>query len=86
MWWAGKELQRGKLLSDYVGKNDKTKIIAKLQKAGGGPPVREPIIDQESYKNMLAYYRKKEEEMKVKLLVIMIDNVRNWKRIMMIPI
>lgn len=30
MWWAGKELQTGKLLSDYVGKNEKTKIV------GGG--------------------------------------------------
>ena len=32
IWWAGKELQRDKKLGDYVGKNDKTKIIAKLQK------------------------------------------------------
>jgi len=31
LWWAGKELVRGKLLSDYVGKNEKTKIVIKLQ-------------------------------------------------------
>uniref|UniRef100_A0A8C4TGV2 Uncharacterized protein n=1 Tax=Erpetoichthys calabaricus TaxID=27687 RepID=A0A8C4TGV2_ERPCA len=32
LWWAGKELKRGKKLSDYLGKNEKTKIIVKLQK------------------------------------------------------
>ena len=32
LWWAGKEMLRGKPLGDYVGKNEKTKIICKLQK------------------------------------------------------
>ena len=32
LWWAGKEMHRGKFLKDFVGKNEKTKIIAKLQK------------------------------------------------------
>ena len=32
LWWAGKEMLRGKKLSDYVGKNEKTKIVAKIQK------------------------------------------------------
>jgi hypothetical protein len=27
MWWAGKELLRGKTLADFVGKNEKTKIV-----------------------------------------------------------
>lgn len=27
LWWAGKELIRGKVLSDYCGKNEKTKIV-----------------------------------------------------------
>ena len=27
IWWAGKELFRGKILKDYVGKNEKTKIV-----------------------------------------------------------
>lgn len=31
LWWAAKELRRTKKLSDYVGKNEKTKIIAKIQ-------------------------------------------------------
>ena len=32
LWWAGKELQRSKKLADFVGKNEKTKLIVKLQK------------------------------------------------------
>ena len=32
LWWAGKEMLKGKKLSDYVGKNEKTKIVAKIQK------------------------------------------------------
>lgn len=32
LWWAAKELKRTNLLSDYVGKNEKTKIIVKIQK------------------------------------------------------
>merc|ERR1719261_2306506 len=36
LWCFNKELQREKLLSDYVGKNDKTKVVAKLQKKGAG--------------------------------------------------
>jgi len=32
LWWAGKEIARGKKLCDFVGKNEKTKIVCKLQK------------------------------------------------------
>lgn len=32
LWWAGKELKETKLLSDYVGRNEKTTIIVKIQK------------------------------------------------------
>ena len=32
LWWAGKEMLRGKKLMDFVGKNEKTKIICKIQK------------------------------------------------------
>lgn len=31
LWWAAKELRRTKTLSDYVGRNEKTKIIVKIQ-------------------------------------------------------
>lgn len=64
IWWAGKELARGKKLSDYIGKNEKTKIVAKLQKKGGGAPVREPVIDEDLQKQMMAWQFKKQQELK----------------------
>lgn len=32
LWWANKPLDKNKTLGDYVGKNEKSKIIVKLQK------------------------------------------------------
>uniref|UniRef100_UPI003AAABAB5 cilia- and flagella-associated protein 298 isoform X2 n=1 Tax=Centroberyx gerrardi TaxID=166262 RepID=UPI003AAABAB5 len=32
LWWAAKEMQRGKKLQDYIGKNEKTKLVVKIQK------------------------------------------------------
>jgi hypothetical protein len=64
VWWAGKELQRGKLLSDYIGRNEKTKIVCKIQKRGAGAPVREPVYDESTQKEMMAYAYRKQEEWK----------------------
>lgn len=64
IWWAGKELTRGKTLGDFIGRNEKTTIIAKIQKKGGGAPVREPVVDAETQKQMMAYSYKKQEEWK----------------------
>ena len=65
LWIVSKELQTGKIFSDYFGKNEKQKFVAKIQKKGTGAPQREPIVDSETHKNMLSYYHKKQEEMKV---------------------
>ncbi|XP_059171438.1 cilia- and flagella-associated protein 298-like [Physella acuta] len=64
LWWAGKELLSHKKLGDFVGKNEKTKIVAKIQKKGHGAPAREPVVSAEEQKHMMAYYYKKQEEMK----------------------
>jgi len=64
MWWAGKEFPRGKLVSDRVGRNEKTKIVVKLTKKGGGAPAREPVVSEGERKAMMAHYFKKQEEMK----------------------
>lgn len=64
LWWAGKELVRSKKLMDFVGKNEKTKIVAKLQTKGGGAPVREPAVTPDQQKEMMAYAYKKQQEMK----------------------
>merc|ERR1719310_1920710 len=62
LWVFSKEMQPEKLLSDYVGKNDKTKVVAKLQKKGAGAPAREPVISEAEQKSMMAFYHKKEQE------------------------
>lgn len=64
MWWAGKELMREKKLSDHVGKNEKTKVIAKLQTRGRAPPPREPPVDAETQKAMMAWCYKQQQEQK----------------------
>ena len=47
-----------------MGRNEKTKIVARLQKRGGGAPAREPAVSEEERKAMMAHYFKKQEEMK----------------------
>ncbi|XP_056127475.1 cilia- and flagella-associated protein 298 [Rhinichthys klamathensis goyatoka] len=64
LWWASKELQRGKKLQDYVGKNEKTKIIVKIQKRGQGAPAREPLVGEDEQKQMMLHYYKRQEELK----------------------
>lgn len=64
LWWAGKELLRGKKLMDFIGTNEKTKIVCKLQKRGQGAPAREPVIKEDEQKAMMAYYYRKQEELK----------------------
>ena len=43
LWWAGKQMLPGKKLKDHIGKNEKTKIVGKIQKKGAGAPQREPV-------------------------------------------
>lgn len=64
LWAVNKELQCGKTLADYFGKNEKSKLVVKAVKKGGGAPQREPMIDNETHKKMLAFYHKKTEEAK----------------------
>eukprot|EP00820_Chromera_velia_P025612 Cvel_34278.t1-p1 / transcript=Cvel_34278.t1 / gene=Cvel_34278 / organism=Chromera_velia_CCMP2878 / gene_product=Uncharacterized protein C21orf59, putative / transcript_product=Uncharacterized protein C21orf59, putative / location=Cvel_scaffold5821:1822-4058(+) / protein_length=251 / sequence_SO=supercontig / SO=protein_coding / is_pseudo=false len=64
LWWAGKELRKDKELGDLIGRNEKTKIVARLTQKGSGAPVREPRIDEATHKAMLAFYHKKEREQK----------------------
>jgi len=64
LWVFSKEMQPEKLLSDYVGKNDKSKVVAKLQKKGANAPAREPVVSDAEQKAMIAFYHKKESEMK----------------------
>lgn len=62
LWFAGKQMLPEKQLKDFVGRQERTKAIVKLQKQGQGPPVREPAVDAETQKAMLAWYHKKQTE------------------------
>ncbi|XP_030010815.1 cilia- and flagella-associated protein 298 [Sphaeramia orbicularis] len=64
LWWAAKEMQRGKKLQDYIGKNEKTKLVVKIQKKGQGAPAREPLVTDEQHKQMMMHYYRRQEELK----------------------
>ena len=64
LWAVNKEMNINKKFSDLFGKNEKTKLVCKIQSTGSGAPVREPTIDPETHKKMLSYYHKKQEEQK----------------------
>ncbi|GLC41822.1 hypothetical protein PLESTM_001243800 [Pleodorina starrii] len=64
LWFAGKQMLPDKKLSDYLGRHEKTKAVVKLQKKGQGAPAREPVVDQDTQKAMMAWYYKKQEEQK----------------------
>ena len=64
LWIASRSFDRNGKVSDRLGKNEKTKVIGKLQKPGSGAPCREPVVDEEEKKAMMAFYFKKQEEMK----------------------
>uniref|UniRef100_A0A7S3QXZ8 Uncharacterized protein n=1 Tax=Dunaliella tertiolecta TaxID=3047 RepID=A0A7S3QXZ8_DUNTE len=65
LWFAGKQMINEKPLSEYLGRHEKTKAVVKLQKKGAGAPSREPIVDPETQKAMMAWHYKKQEEQKV---------------------
>eukprot|EP00877_Chromochloris_zofingiensis_P003118 jgi/Chrzof1/12807/Cz07g08070.t1 len=64
LWFAGKQMLPDKKLLDFVGKNDRSKVVVKLQKKGQGAPAREPPVDADTQKAMLAWYYKKQQEQK----------------------
>ncbi|VDM35507.1 unnamed protein product [Hydatigera taeniaeformis] len=64
LWFSGKEMLPGKLLSDYVGRNEKTKVIVKIQKRGAGAPAREAVISEADQRALMAYYYRRQEELK----------------------
>ncbi|KAI0987204.1 hypothetical protein GJ496_004685 [Pomphorhynchus laevis] len=64
LWFGGKELQQSKKLSDYIGTNEKSTIIVKLQKVQNGPPPREPPLCDQQRIEMMNYFHKRNEEQK----------------------
>ena len=64
LWIVSKECPPNKQFSDLFGKNEKQKFVVKMQKKGQGAPVREPLIDEATHKEMLKFYHAKQEEQK----------------------
>ncbi|CAM9622894.1 unnamed protein product [Sphacelaria rigidula] len=64
LWMAGKEFRRDQSVGDRVGHNEKTRVTCKLQKPGSGAPGREPAVSEDERKAMMAYYFKRQEELK----------------------
>ncbi|XP_015430082.1 PREDICTED: UPF0769 protein C21orf59 homolog [Dufourea novaeangliae] len=64
LWFSGKELLPGKKMKDYVGPNEKTRIIVKLQKRGGGRPGREPLMSEEERKQLMLHAYRRQEQLK----------------------
>ena len=64
MWWAGKEFREANCSHSVWKRNEKTKVVAKLTKRGGGAPAMDPVVSESERKAMMAHYFKKQEEMK----------------------
>ena len=66
LWVASRMFDRtnNQTVADRLGKNEKTKVVGKLQRPGAGPPGREPGVSEDEKKAMMAHYFKKQEELK----------------------
>lgn len=65
LWFSGKELIRGRKLKDFLGSNEKTKVVVKLQKRGSGRPGREPLMSEDEQKKLMLSAYRRQEELKV---------------------
>lgn len=64
IWFAGKQMRPDQKLADYVGTNEKCKVIVKLQKSGEGAPSREPVFSEAERKQMMMQAYRRQEEFK----------------------
>ncbi|KAL0124249.1 hypothetical protein PUN28_006240 [Cardiocondyla obscurior] len=65
LWFSGKELLPGRKMKDFVGSNEKTKVIVKLQKRGSGKPAREPLMSEDERKQLMLDAYRRQEQLKV---------------------
>jgi len=64
LWFASKELTRGKKLKDFLGKNEKTKVVVKMTGSRSqGQPAREPVFSEAEQARLMAANHKRREEM-----------------------
>ena len=64
LWFTVHQMKRDKLLKDYLGKHEKSKIVVKLGKVGSGAPCREPRLSEQERKEIMLLEHRKREELK----------------------
>ncbi|GAB4815388.1 hypothetical protein N2152v2_002434 [Parachlorella kessleri] len=78
LWFGSKALQPGKKLSEYLGRNEKTRATIKIQQTKAGAPPREPPVDAETQQAMMAWYYKRQEEQRLASLNDPADSDPAW--------
>lgn len=66
LWFAGHNMLPEKKLGDYLGRNEKCKVIVKLAKVDEGQPSREPAVSEEDRKRLTLHAYRRQEELKVR--------------------
>lgn len=64
LWFAGKQILPDRKLAHFIGQNEKSKVIVKLQKFGEGAPGREPVFNEAERKQMMMQAYRRQEELK----------------------
>ena len=64
LWVASRCFDRNQTVGERLGRNEKTKVIGKMQRPGAGAPGREPVVNEDERKAMMAFYFKQQEEQK----------------------
>ena len=67
LWFSTKKLEQGsgKLLNDYLGRNEKSRVVLKLQgEFAQGAPAKQPAMDKEEHKELMMKMYKRQEELK----------------------
>lgn len=64
LWFAGHQMYPDKCLFDYLGHNDKSKVVVKLAKNGEGAPGREPILSEQERRHLMQMQYRRQEELK----------------------
>lgn len=64
LWFAGNLLLPDKILQEFLGNNEKSKVIVKINKRGEGAPGREPVVTEDLQKQLMAQAYRRQEELK----------------------
>ncbi|XP_039963998.1 cilia- and flagella-associated protein 298 [Bactrocera tryoni] len=78
LWFAGKQILSEQKLHKYVGKNDKTKVVVKINKQGEGPPGREAVLTEDMRKRMMAEAYRRQEQLKQHVMECIITGDDSW--------